>query len=138
MSIAVRSRWCTSSCPTLAELDDIGEPCCAQALPRQPHTTRWFSNPGGESMTRCSHAPPRRSRLATLVSPLVLLCFATTLHAQAAPQTGTIVGVVLEQATGQPLEASAVLVVGTKLAAGTDRRGHFIIRGVPAGAVNVR
>jgi len=91
-------------------------------------------------MTRCSHAPPRRLHsLALRCVALAVVWSAPTLGAQVpAVQTGTIVGVVLEQATGQPLDASAVLVVGTKLATGTDRRGHFVIRGVPAGEANVR
>lgn len=92
-------------------------------------------------MTRRSHAPPRRLRSLGLRCALVgLACTATSLRAQAVggAQTGTVVGVVLEQATGQPLDASAVQVVGTKLGSTSDKRGHFIIRGVPAGAATIR
>jgi TonB-dependent SusC/RagA subfamily outer membrane receptor len=52
--------------------------------------------------------------------------------------TGAIVGVVSEQATGQPLESSTILIVGSKLGGNTDRRGHYVIRGVPAGEFTVR
>ena len=92
-------------------------------------------------MTRRSHAPPRRLHSLGLRCVLLgLACTATTLGAQAVggAQTGAVVGVVLEQATGQPLDASAVTIVGTKLGGNTDRRGHFVIRGVTAGTVVVR
>src|SRR5215471_18683504 len=69
--------------------------------------------PGGESMTRRSHAPPRRSLSRALFGALVVVgAAASTVNAQAVPvgqQTGIVVGIVTEQATGLPLEASAVL-----------------------------
>ena len=91
-------------------------------------------------MTRCSHAPPRRwqsltLRCVTRCVTLAVLCSAPTL---ARAQTGIVVGVVTEQATGQPLEASQVSIAGTNLGAATDHRGHFIIRGVAVGDVTVR
>ena len=89
-------------------------------------------------MTRCSHAAPRpRHSLTSSFTFLAMLWCAPMLWAQA-PQTGIVVGVVLEQATGQPLEASSIVIVGTKLGGASDRRGHFIVRGVPAGEVTVR
>ena len=62
------------------------------------------------------------------------MCSATVLHAQ----TGQVVGVVIDKTTEQPLEASQVLIPGTRLAVATDRSGHFIIRGVAAGSVTIR
>ncbi|HEX8945660.1 MAG TPA: TonB-dependent receptor [Gemmatimonadaceae bacterium] len=49
-----------------------------------------------------------------------------------------MVGTVVDQSTAQPVEGSQVLIQGTNLAGTTDRRGHFIIRGVTAGSVTVR
>ena len=140
MSIDRRSHDCAPPRPTLAASDGIGEPCCARHRASDPSQFARYHR-GGESMTRRSHAPPRRSRsLASRCALLALVCSATTLGAQAvvvAP-TGVIVGIVSEQATGQPLEASTILIVGTKLGGNTDRRGHFVIRGVPAGEFTVR
>ncbi|MEP6494555.1 MAG: TonB-dependent receptor [bacterium] len=57
------------------------------------------------------------------------------LHAQ---QTGIVVGIVSDGATGQPLSGTTVSILGTQLGGQTDGRGHFIIRGVTAGAATVR
>jgi TonB-dependent SusC/RagA subfamily outer membrane receptor len=65
---------------------------------------------------------------------LALACSATILHAQ----TGQVVGVVIDKTTAQPLDATQVLIPGTRLAAVTDRNGHFVIRGVAAGSATVR
>ena len=87
-------------------------------------------------MTRCSHAPPRRWQSLTLrCVALAVMCSAPTL---ARAQTGIVVGVVTEQATGQPLEASQVSILGTKLGAASDHRGHFVIRGIAPGEITVR
>lgn len=86
-------------------------------------------------MTRCFRAPPRRlHRLALRSAALVLVCTASIAQAQ----TGQVVGFVVDQTSGQPIEAGQVLIQGTNLAGSTDRRGHFVIRGVNAGSVTVR
>ena len=86
-------------------------------------------------MTRRSRAHPRRlHRLAFRCVTLALVCSATTLAAQ----TGQVVGVVMDKTTSQPLDATQVLIPGTRAAVATDRNGHFVIRGVAAGSVTVR
>jgi len=49
-----------------------------------------------------------------------------------------VVGVVIDKASGQPLEAGQVIISETRVAATTDRKGHFVIRGVAAGSATVR
>lgn len=56
----------------------------------------------------------------------------------AGAQTGSITGTVVDRNTSQPLDGGQVQIVGTKLGGVSDSRGHFIVRGVPAGAVTVR
>ncbi len=86
-------------------------------------------------MIRCFRALPRRlHRLASRSVILALVCSTTT----ALAQTGQVVGVVVDQANAQPVEGGKVLVQGTNLSGTTDRLGHFIIRGVTAGAVTLR
>ncbi|MDE3128827.1 MAG: TonB-dependent receptor [Gemmatimonadota bacterium] len=82
----------------------------------------------------------RLLRVYRLRTGSALLCLATMvvgLAAVPAPaaqaQTGSIVGTVVDRATSQPLEGSLVTVVGTRLGANTDGRGHFVIRGVRPG-----
>ena len=55
-----------------------------------------------------------------------------------APQQGTISGRVTDAATGQPVSAAQVNVVGTTLGAQANQSGEFIIRGVNPGTVEVR
>jgi TonB-dependent SusC/RagA subfamily outer membrane receptor len=85
-------------------------------------------------MTRCFRAPPRRLHRLALRATVALVCSAGFVNAQ----TGQVVGVVLDQSSAQPVEGALVLIQGGNLAAATDRRGHFIIRGVPPGSVAVR
>jgi TonB-dependent SusC/RagA subfamily outer membrane receptor len=86
-------------------------------------------------MTRCFRAHLRRlHRLTARCVTLALVCSPTLLHAQ----TGQVVGVVIDQSSAQPVEGALVLIQGGNIAGATDRRGHFIIRGVPAGSVSVR
>jgi len=58
--------------------------------------------------------------------------------ARAMAQQGTIEGAVTDQATGQPLEAARVLLIGTGRIETTNREGHYRVRGVPAGSYQVQ
>ena len=65
--------------------------------------------------------------------------FTLALSVQAAAQTGGISGTVTDRATGQPITAARVQVVGQQnLGANTDATGKYLIRGIPAGAQSVR
>ena len=75
----------------------------------------------------------RRFFLSALVGALV----AGTAAAQA-PQQGTITGRVTDVATGQPVPAAQINVVGTTLGAQAGQDGQYTIRGVNAGTVEVR
>ena len=55
-----------------------------------------------------------------------------------APQPGTITGRVTDAASGQPISAVQVNVVGTSLGALTNDQGQFTLRGVSPGRVSVR
>ncbi len=61
---------------------------------------------------------------------------ARALHAQAAQ--GTVSGRVTDAATGQPIAAVQVSIVGTPAGGLTNAEGQFTIRSVNAGAVTVR
>ena len=79
--------------------------------------------------------PPRSSGRARWAVVLALAATPVLLHAQ---QTGIVVGVVTDGATGQPLSSAAISIAGTQLGALTDGRGRFIIRGVQSGPATVR
>src|SRR5690606_1128637 len=51
---------------------------------------------------------------------------------------GSISGRVIDGATGQPLSAASVVVVGTDRGGLTDSEGRFVIPNVPAGTHTVR
>ena len=53
-------------------------------------------------------------------------------------RAGIIQGVVTDAATGEPLAAVEVVVVGTALRTLTNETGRFVITGVPAGLYSVR
>ncbi len=53
-------------------------------------------------------------------------------------QQGAIEGTVTDQATGQPLEAARVLLIGTGRIETTNREGHYRVRGVPEGSYQVQ
>lgn len=50
-----------------------------------------------------------------------------------AAATGTITGLVVDHATGDPLANARVAIAGTTVATGTERGGSFTLRSVPAG-----
>jgi TonB-dependent SusC/RagA subfamily outer membrane receptor len=79
--------------------------------------------------------PPRSLGRARWAIVLALAATPVLLHAQ---QTGIVVGVVTDGATGQPLSGTTISIAGTQLGAQTDGRGRFIIRGVQSGAATVR
>src|SRR6185503_12021000 len=78
---------------------------------------------------------PRSSGRARWAMVLALAATPVLLHAQ---QTGIVVGVVTDAATGQALSSAAISIGGTQLGALTDGRGRFIIRGVQSGPVTIR
>ncbi len=57
-------------------------------------------------------------------------------HAQ--QPTGTVTGIAREQGTGRPIPGARVIVTGTSIATATRDDGTFILRGVPAGAAELR
>lgn len=78
-----------------------------------------------------------RRVLGALTAALLAGTFAgNDLGAQA--QEGTIVGQVLESASGQPIPAAQISVVGTTQGAITNSEGRYVIRGVRAGSVELR
>jgi TonB-linked SusC/RagA family outer membrane protein len=58
--------------------------------------------------------------------------------ARAQQQVGTITGRITEVATGQPVAAAQVQVVGTNVGTVANDQGRFTLRNVPARAVTVR
>ena len=67
-----------------------------------------------------------------------VLCLVITSAAAEDIPTGSLSGTVLDEATGQPVPAVVVNIVGTKLGAVADLEGRFVIREVPAGTHSVR
>jgi len=76
------------------------------------------------------------TRLLAALSLLGATAFGGTARAQ--QQTGTISGRVVESASGTPVVAVQVSVVGTTLGAISAQNGEFTIRNVPAGQHRVR
>jgi hypothetical protein len=68
----------------------------------------------------------------------IVLALAATPVLLQAQQTGIVVGIVTDGATGQPLSSAAISIAGTLLGGLTDGRGRFIIRGVQSGPATVR
>jgi len=81
-------------------------------------------------------------RTCQVVRKLVLSAFLGTLAAGTAaaqtPQQGNITGRVTDMATGQPVSAAQVNVVGTTLGTQASQDGQYTIRGVNPGTVEVR
>jgi TonB-linked SusC/RagA family outer membrane protein len=76
--------------------------------------------------------------LQLVLRPALLVALATPpVGGQAQPQ-GIIDGRVTDAATGQPIPAAQVRVVGTTLGAQTNTEGHYTIRGVSPGTTEVR
>src|ERR1043166_8612067 len=99
-----------------------------------PHHSRLGVLMKGFRRSLCARVGPPGLVLAWLVVTLAAVPPASA----GAQQSGLVVGTVTDRATSQPLDAGTVTIVGTKLGAATDGRGHFIIRGVAAGAATVR
>jgi TonB-linked SusC/RagA family outer membrane protein len=79
----------------------------------------------------------RRALRAVVVGALFGTFPAGAATAQA-PQQATITGRVTDAPTGQPLASAQISVVGTNLGTQTNSEGQYVIRGVPAGAVELR
>ena len=77
----------------------------------------------------------RRNRSRGLTLALFLLA---ALPSVALAQGGSIVGRVTEDKTGRPVEQAQVNVVGTTIGALTNADGRYALRGVRAGAYQVR
>src|SRR5918992_1191706 len=74
-----------------------------------------------------------------LALPLLLGTLASPLAAQQqAPQTGTIVGRVLDRNTSQPVAEANVVIVGSTRGGRTGEEGRYRITGVPPGTHPVR
>ena len=83
-------------------------------------------------------ATRRRLALVAAVAVVHLAALGSqTLGAQAARQS-TITGRVTDVASGAPVEAAQIRVLGTTLGALADADGRYTIRGVPAGTVELR
>ena len=71
-----------------------------------------------------------RRRLSHLLAAAMLVC-APALYAQGG--TGTVSGVVTDQASSRPAPDVQVLIAGTQRGTMTDAQGRYTIAGVPAG-----
>ncbi len=81
------------------------------------------------------------SRLRPLVTALVLSLWSLWLPAEAAGQatgTGTITGRITDAASGQPVPAAQISIVGTTTGAITNSDGEYTLRLVPAGNITLR
>src|SRR5687768_3460462 len=81
-----------------------------------------------------------RRRLALVAAAAVVhltTLGAPSLDAQAARQSA-VTGRVTDAVSGAPVEAAQIRVLGTTLGAVADVDGRHTIRGVPAGAVELR
>src|SRR5690348_1325283 len=78
----------------------------------------------------------RTSSRAWLGALSFVLLVATTTAAQA--QQASVTGRVTEAGAGQPVSDVQVVVVGTTLGSVTNQDGRYTIRGVPAGAQQIR
>ncbi|HEU4786685.1 MAG TPA: TonB-dependent receptor plug domain-containing protein, partial [Gemmatimonadaceae bacterium] len=76
----------------------------------------------------------RPHRLASGIMSLALLTTAATV----ASAQGMIAGTVTEQGASTPLQEARVIVLNTSLFATSGPDGKFVVRGVPAGAFDVR
>src|SRR5437016_12589223 len=85
------------------------------------------------SPSRRAHAMTHR---AVALGLIALACSAAGLGAQTG--TGTITGHVTDSATGRPVVAVRLSVVGTDRTAVTAEDGGFVLAAVPAGAQRVR
>lgn len=59
---------------------------------------------------------------------------ALALPAQERPQTSTVTGRIVDQATGAPLATVNVFLAGTTIGTATDADGNFKIAGIPLGS----
>jgi outer membrane receptor protein involved in Fe transport len=71
-----------------------------------------------------------------IVSILLLIIIAVP--ALWAGTTGKVAGIITDKASGDPLPAANVIVVGTMLGAATDMNGEFTILSVPPGTYSVQ
>ncbi len=70
--------------------------------------------------------------------PTVILALIVAGHANAQTQQGTLTGRITDATTGQPIGSAQIRIVGTNQAALANAQGQFTVRGVNAGAVEVR
>ena len=74
----------------------------------------------------------------TLVQAAFLGTLASGFAVAQTPQTGTITGRVTDAATGQPVSAAQVGIVGTNAGTQATSEGVYTLRGVNAGTVQIR
>jgi TonB-dependent SusC/RagA subfamily outer membrane receptor len=81
------------------------------------------------------------SQLRSLVPALVLALWSLWLPSEVSGQaasTGTISGRVTDGASGQPIAAAQISIVGTTTGTITTGEGQYSLRGVPAGSITLR
>jgi TonB-dependent starch-binding outer membrane protein SusC len=74
----------------------------------------------------------------SLALPLLFGALGVPLAAQQQPQSGAVVGRVVDRNTGQPVAEANVVIVGSTRGARTSEQGRYRVAGVPAGTHQVR
>ena len=77
-------------------------------------------------------------RIATSIFAFLAAVVSIASSQEEESMTGSITGVVIENATREPLPGANVIVVGTTLGAATDLEGKFVIPRVPVGSYSVQ
>ena len=77
-------------------------------------------------------------RPRSLVTSAIATALLTLASTVAAAQGGTLQGTVTEQGTNAPLQEARIIVLGSALATTTGPDGKYILRKVPAGAIDIR
>ena len=79
-----------------------------------------------------------RTSRCCIRSALTLLLFSLCFSGAWAGTSGVISGTITDTATGKPLPAASVTIVGTTMGGMTDETGDYALINVPAGSYSVR
>ncbi|HEY0970940.1 MAG TPA: SusC/RagA family TonB-linked outer membrane protein [Gemmatimonadales bacterium] len=79
----------------------------------------------------------RTGPLCAIVFGALLGAFSAT-NAGAQTTTGTVTGRITDASSGAPIVAAQVSIVGTTLGTQSNAEGTYVIRGIPAGSVELR